>query len=233
MKVFFWSVFFLLVNTMLAASINYEVTMPEPQSHYFEVTMNIVDYEKNYVDVNMPVWAPGSYLIREFEKNIENINAFSNDKKLVINQLDKNTWRLFTNKSKNIKITYSVYAFEQSVRTSFLDASHGYFNGSSIFMFVKELLNKPITLTIVPFKEWKKVTTSLNKTSETEFIYTALNYNVLVDCPVEIGNHETFSFNAAGVEHTVAMVGKGNFNMEVLKVDMKKIVETADRKSVV
>lgn len=220
--------FILFVSLHIHASeIKYKVEMPEPHTHYFSVTMNVIDYEKDYFDIQMPVWAPGSYLVREFSKNVEALKAEANGKEVKTQQLNKNTWRIFSNKNKDISIMYLVYAFEMSVRTSFIDASHGYFNGTSMFMFIDELRNQKSTLTIVPFKDWKKVSTSLPKISEKEFIYEAENYDILVDSPVEIGNHVTFDFNSAGVIHHVAMYGEGNYNIEKLKVDMANITNAA------
>lgn len=208
-----------------ATEITYEVSMPEPHTHYFEVKMDINDYQKEFIDIKMPVWAPGSYLVREFSKSLENLVAFNGDQNFTTEKINKNTWRVHSKNAGKVSITYKVYAFEMSVRTSFLDASHGYFNGTSLFMFIDELKNKPVTLKVVPFKDWKKVSTSLNKIEE--FTYKADNYDILVDSPVEIGNHLTFDFNSAGVTHHVAMYGNGNFDVEKLKVDMAKVTAAA------
>lgn len=217
----------LVSQQLFSATINYEVSMSKPHTHYFEVNITITDYKKEYFDIQMPVWAPGSYLIREFSKNVEKFQVFSNQKEIKTTQLNKNTWRIFSNNVPNITISYLVYANELSVRTSFIDASHGYFNGASMFMFVKELMNQPTTLKITPYKDWKKISTSLKKISTTEFIYEAPDYDILVDSPVEIGNHETFSFNANGTTHHVAMYGEGNYNIEKLQLDMAKVIEAA------
>jgi predicted metalloprotease with PDZ domain len=215
----------LFFQNIYAAFIHYEVSMPKPHTHYFEVTMNITDFKKEYIDVQMPTWAPGSYLIREFSRNVEGLKATANEKEIETKKLNKNTWRIFSKNASNVKVSYTVYAFELSVRTSFIDASHGYFNGTSLFMFINELKNQRATLKINPYKDWKKVNTSLKKISVDEFKYEAPNYDVLVDSPVEIGNHETFSFNAAGILHHVAMYGEGNYDVERLKIDMAKVIE--------
>ena len=216
-----------LISTIMAnaGNIGYEVSMPNPHTHYYNVKMTVSNYQKDYFDIQMPVWSPGSYLVREFAKSIEKLAATSNEEIIKSEKINKNTWRIYSNQSKNVVINYSVYAFELSVRTSFIDASHAYFNGTSMFMFIDELKNTPHNLTIVPFKDWKKVSTSLTKTSETAFEYQAPDYDILVDSPVEIGNQETFDFTAAGVVHHVAIYGKGNYDIETLKVDMAKIVE--------
>ena len=208
-----------------AATISYEVSMPKPQTHYFNIKMNVKGYNKDYFDIQMPTWSPGSYLIREYSKNVEEISAIYNKKLLKVKKLDKNTWRIYSQNAKNVAISYKVYAFKMSVRTSFLDASHAYFNGTSIFMLIKELKNTPHEVTITPYKDWKKVSTSLPKTGDKGFHYLAPDYDILVDCPVEIGNHETFDFTSAGVLHHVALYGKGNYNVEKLKVDMAKVTQ--------
>ncbi|MDF1671901.1 MAG: PDZ domain-containing protein [Vicingaceae bacterium] len=218
--------FFVLSSFILhSQQISYEVSMPEPHTHYFEVKMNVSDYEKDYFDIQMPVWAPGSYLVREFAKSVEDVNASFNKKLIRTEQINKNTWRIYSKKANNVNITYRVYAFELSVRTSFVDASHGYFNGTSMFMYINELKNIPHNLTIIPFKDWKKVSTSLPKVEGKGFVYKAPDYDILVDSPVEIGNQETFDFTSAGVLHHVAMYGKGNYDIEKLKVDMAKITK--------
>jgi len=212
-------------NLFQAANISYEVSMPEPHTHYFNVKMNVTDYQKDYFDIQMPVWSPGSYLVREFAKSVEELTATFNKKTLKAEKINKNTWRIYAENANNVVINYKVYAFELSVRTSFIDASHGYFNGTSMFMFIDELKNTPHNLTIIPFKDWKKISTSLPKTTEKGFNYQAPDYDILVDCPVEIGNQETFDFTSAGVLHHVAMYGKGNYDIETLKVDMAKITQ--------
>lgn len=221
---------FVLSSVILhSQEISYEVSMPEPHTHYFEVKMNVSNYEKEHIDIKMPVWAPGSYLVREFAKSVEAVNASFNKKLLKTEKINKNTWRIHTKNANNVNITYRVYAFELSVRTSFLDASHGYFNGTSMFMYIDDLKNKPHNLTVIPFKDWKKVSTSLSKVAidgkSKGFQFQAPDYDILVDSPVEIGNHETFDFESAGVIHHVAMYGKGNYDVEKLKVDMAKITK--------
>lgn len=212
---------------LFGANITYDVAMPLPHTHYFNVTMNIVHHQRDYIDVKMPVWAPGSYLVREFSKNVEEITAVGNNDSLWVEQLTKNTWRVHTNQSDSVSISYKVYAFELSVRTSFLDASHGYFNGTSMFFYVDELKHEPVVLNIKPYKGWKKISTALSQNGNKTYSYKAENYDELVDAPVEIGNHQTFDFTSAGVVHHVALYGDGNFNVEQLSEDMSKIVEAA------
>lgn len=222
---FFISTLFLPLQYQ-AANIDYEVRMSEPHTHYFEVKMTIKNHDDNKVDIYMPTWSPGSYLIREFSKNVEELTANQNAKELNIEKINKNTWRISPNNKSDIVVTYKVYAYEMSVRTSFLDASHGYFNGTSMFMTYQPAQNKSSNIIIHPYKDWKKVSTALPiAKGDKGFVYVAENYDVLVDAPFEIGNHVTFDFTAAGVLHHVAMYGEGNYNIDTLKKDMAKVVE--------
>ncbi len=226
MKKLILTLLLILPILLQAANISYEVSMPQPHTHYYHVKMNVTDYGKDYFDIQMPVWSPGSYLIREFAKGVEDVTATFNKKMLRAEKINKNTWRIYAEKANNVVINYKVYAFELTVRTSFIDASHAYFNGTSIFMYIDELKNTPHNLTIIPFKDWKKVSTSLPKMAGGKgFQYQAPDYDILVDSPVEIGNQETFDFTSAGVIHHVAMYGKGNYDVEKLKVDMAKITQ--------
>lgn len=218
---------FLLISVSVQGmEVNYKISTPEPHTHYVEVEMDVRDFKGTEMDVKMPVWAPGSYLVREFAKSVEDFSANTNGKPLEVKKVNKNTWRIYKGKKDKVVIKYRVYAFELSVRTSYVDVDHAYFNGTSIFMYVKDNLDATGNLTIVPHKNWKKVNTGLAKVEGSEWVRSYPHYDILVDSPIEIGNQLTFDFTAAGVKHTVAMFGEGNYNVETLKKDMARIIET-------
>ena len=214
-----------------AQSIHYNLRMPKPQNHYFEVEMVLTDFKEKQIDLKLPVWAPGSYLVREFSKNINLVKAY--DQKGNLMELDKktkNSWSLKINGEKKIVVKYEVYAFELSVRTSFLDLSHGFVSGSGVFMYAESYQNNKGTLDIFPHSTFAKITTALPKSFIPEKIggvekFTFEDYDQLVDCPIEIGNQVVFDFMASGVKHTVAMYGEGNYDIPSLKTDMTKIIE--------
>jgi len=210
------------------SKIEYTLLMSKPYTHYFEVEMKVSGYNKKVIDFLIPVWAPGSYLIREFPKNISFFEANDkNNKPLLFEKTNKYTWRVYLNKSKTVSVRYKVYSFELSVRTSFLDASHGYINGSSVFMYVKGMKDQPSTLKIIPYKNWKKISTGLTPVKGKKWEYYSPNYDILADSPIEIGNQNIYQFTAAGVLHNIVMYGEGNYNMDSLKIQMAQIVETA------
>src|ERR1700744_3752429 len=98
------------------AQISYTVTFPEAQAHYADIEMNISGLKQNTVDLKMPVWTPGSYLIREFAKNVEGFSAMANGKEIASPKITKNYWRIQTTGLSAITVKYRVYCFEISVR---------------------------------------------------------------------------------------------------------------------
>ncbi len=225
--------FTVFLSSVFGQKIAYNLKMSRPQSHYYEVEMIVSGLNQKTFDVKMPVWAPGSYLVREFSKNVNLVKAFDDKgKELKVVKKEKNKWTVSKGDSKKVIINYEVYAFELSVRTSFLDLTHGYISGTGVFMYVDECKNLPGTLEIHPYKDFKIISTAMpisliEKSKGDCSYYEFANYDQLVDCPIEIGNQEVFDFKAAGVTHTVAMYGVGNYDVSTLKKDMARICETA------
>jgi len=208
--------------------------MSRPQSHYYEVEMELSNFKEKELTVKMPVWAPGSYLVREFSKNVNIVKAF--DEKgtaLEVKKTAKNAWKITKGKAKKITVKYEVYAFELSVRTSFLDLSHGFVSGSGIFCYVDGHKNIPGYLDVYPYKNFTTISTSMEETGEKLATDSAKrfqfdNYDVLIDSPLEIGNQDVFYFNVDGTNHQVAIYGMGNYDMDQMKGDMEKIVDAAN-----
>lgn len=232
MRIFFSFILLLsLSSTALAQSIKYELKMPKPQNHYYHVEMVLEGFSDKTVDVKMPIWAPGSYLAREFAKNVNLVKAYdASGNELAVKKTNKNTWKINKGKAKKITVKYEVYAFEISVRTSFLDLTHGFVSGSGVFMYIDGYKNKSGKVDIYPYEDFNVITTALKEAPEgvskdgfTTYVFD--DYDQLVDCPIEIGNQEVFDFMAAGVKHTVAMYDFGNYDIESLKKDMAKVVE--------
>ncbi|MBT2558417.1 M61 family metallopeptidase [Hymenobacter sp. ISL-91] len=213
---------------LAAPTLRYTLAMPAPQTHYFEVEMNLDGFNKAYTDVKMPVWAPGSYLIREFERNVEDFGATAGSQALRTEKLDKNTWRIYHPKARNFAVRYKVYAYELSVRTSFIDASHGYVNGTSVFMYPAENKQLPSQLEVKPAAGWSQVSTSLKPAGGT-FTYRSSNYDELADSPIEIGNQKIYTFTANGTPHTVAMYGDTVVDEQRLTRDMQRVCEESQR----
>ena len=206
-------------------NLKYELSFPQPHTHLYEVTYAIGNINVPTIDLQIPTWTPGSYLQREFAKNVQDFAAKdSSNNNLKWEKVDKATWRVTTNGAKEIKASYRVYAYELSVRTSHLDSSHAYFNGASIFMYVKGAVEQPLKLKINAPNGWR-VTSPLALNPDSDGYFSAPNYDVLVDSPAEIGTHNLIEFDVLGKRHRIAIWGEGNYDAEVLKRDFTKIIE--------
>ena len=216
---------FLFPLSAFSQTISYTLSMPEPWTHYYHVTQTIKGERKKSIDFVMPVWIPGSYKVREFSKNVEEFKAHSEKSdNLKWEKIDKNSWRVYTNKANEVTISYKVYAFVKSVRNSFLDDSHGFVSPPDVFMYVEKLKNRPATLVIDPYDEFSTISTGLEKSPGSKNSFIVPDYDILVDSPIEIGNQTIFEFEVEGVPHEIAFYGKGNFDSSTVD-EVKRIVE--------
>jgi len=207
-----------------AQKVHYSISFPNPQNHYCLVNMEFIAPTNNPL-VGLPVWTPGSYLVREYSKNLEKIEAMVNNKPGKIVKTDKNHWTVTAKKKEKVSISYLIYCNEVSVRTNFITAEHAFITPAATCMYVKGMEAEAHAVKVIPSPNWKKIACGLSD-SKDPFIINASNYDLLVDAPIEVGNHDEFSFMARGIEHKVAMVGANNADYNQLAKDMQKIVET-------
>jgi predicted metalloprotease with PDZ domain len=207
--------------------ISYQVGLPNPTSHLFEVTLNITNWQESLLDLKFPVWTPGSYLVREYSKHLQNFQARNaQQEELVYSRISKNHWQVQTQANSSIIISYQIYANELTVRTNHLDATHGYFNGAALFFFVPGLEDEPIELIITPpFEDWV-VSTSLPRLDNQSNRFLAPDFDTLVDSPVEIGTHSIYDFSVLDKPHQLAVWGEGNLQPARLIEDISKIIQT-------
>ena len=205
--------------------IRFQISFTEPQAHYVDVRMEISSINQDQLELIMPVWAPGSYLIREFSKNVEGFKAMAGEGPVQHQKLRKNAWLVDTKNRSAITVFYRVYAFEVSVRTSFVDQSHAFLSPTGIFLYPEGMLNEASEIQILPCNNWKTVSTALENFNQNPYCFYAPNFDVLYDSPLEVGNQHVFKFTAANVLHEVAMYGGGMYDEEKLTSDFKKIIE--------
>ncbi|MBV9385248.1 MAG: M61 family metallopeptidase [Chroococcidiopsidaceae cyanobacterium CP_BM_ER_R8_30] len=213
----------------ITPAIHYQVTMPQPESHLFEVTLYLKDYILPILDLKLPVWTPGSYLVREYAKHLQDFSAQSGEELLPWRKLGKNHWQIETfaldkKPDSTIEVRYRMFAAELSVRTNHLDATHGYFNGAALFFRILGV-EQPIYVTIMPpHPEWR-VTTPLPALPEQPNTFLASDYDTLVDSPFEIGCHQLYQFAALGKSHELAIWGQGNADPTRMIPDIQKIIQ--------
>ncbi|MBW4574443.1 MAG: M61 family metallopeptidase [Aphanothece sp. CMT-3BRIN-NPC111] len=199
--------------------------MPQPESHLFEVTLRVQGWQAPIIDLKMPVWTPGSYLVREYSKHLQGFSASAADgHSLTGRKLSKNHWQVETSKVTEVIVRYRVFANELSVRTNHLDATHGYFNPAALFFYLPGFEQCPIRVTIVPPQPDWRVTTPLPPVSGQADTFEAPDFDTLVDSPFEIGSHRVYDFEVLGKPHQLAIWGEGNPKPERIIEDIKKII---------
>jgi predicted metalloprotease with PDZ domain len=112
------------------AKLHYRIEALNPQAHLFGVSLRIHQPTAHQL-VSLPVWIPGSYLVREFAKHLQHLSAQQHGKAVRIEQRSKSTWQVQCDAAAPLHLSWQVYAFDASVRTAWLDNSRGFFNGTS------------------------------------------------------------------------------------------------------
>ena len=213
-----------------APEISFTVAMPRPHTHLFDIDVAIKRGPTNSVPAQeqllMPVWTPGSYLIREFERNVQDFDAKdAAGQPLKWEKTNKNTWRITTNGAREWHATYRVYANELSVRTSELNSSHAFWNSANLLMYLDGFLKSPSTVHVLAPDVWK-VATGLPGVPGQRNTFRAESFDVLYDSPFEVSNFKSLVFNVKGVPHRIVIDGEGNYDPERVRRDVQKIVET-------
>src|SRR2546426_4703477 len=166
----------------LSSDISYTVAMSKPHTHLFEVEMRVKIpanlQPPNDSDLLMPVWTPGSYLIREYERHVQDFAADADGRALDWTKLDKNTWRVKTGGARQWRATYRVYANELTVRTSELNSDHAFWNNAALLMYPDRQIEHPSTLRINPAPGWK-IATGLPAVAGEPNTFRAENFDVL------------------------------------------------------
>ena len=215
---------------------HYTVEVADAHAHLYGVTLTI-DHPTQDQRVSMPVWIAGSYMVREFAKQMVNLRATQNKRAVAITQIDKASWQVHCSEDAPLVLHYQVHAHDDSVRTAWLDAQRGFFNGTSVCLQVEGFTDAPHVLEIKSPSSASGVSTPWQvatgltplKTNRQGFgSYTAANYDELVDCPVEMGQFWSGEFTACGVSHRFVVAGAPpSFDGARLLRDTQTICETA------
>ena len=211
--------------------IRYQITSRNPNSHYFDVSICIDNPDPAGQQLRLPNWIPGSYMIRDFARNLLDLRACDQAGELAIEQIDKSNWRVAAC-SGELSVEYKVYAKDLSVRAAHLDHSRSYYNGSSVFVEIlgqgdkpcEVLIEKPDAACCV---DWQLATSLKRKQAEAYGfgLYEALDYDDLIDHPVEMSAFTRITFQACGVPHDIILTGRFECDQARLAADLKTICE--------
>jgi predicted metalloprotease with PDZ domain len=204
--------------------ITYRIELHDLHAHQFRVTLTVPAPAKQQ-RLSLPVWIPGSYMVREFARHLSRLEARQGDAAVALTQLDKTTWQAACKGRGALVVSCLVYAFDTSVRAAFLDASRGFFNGTSLCLRVEGREAEPHALTLGELPRGWQVATSMPARAKGGFV--AADYDELIDHPFELGAFWRGGFKANGVAHEFVVAGAWpGFDGERLVNDTKKICET-------
>ena len=235
--------------------IHYTIRPADLHAHLFEVTVRIAEPAPDGQRLRLPVWIPGSYMIREFARHLEQVGATVGNRSVPLRKESKNTWvcgKLPAGSRSPLVVSYQVYAWDLSVRAAHLDASHGFFNGTSVFLAVAGHESEACSVDILPprgarYSRWRVATTlplaedgaeggakggtkasarggERGAATGSGFgRYRAANYDELIDHPVEMGEFILAGFTAGGCRHEIAVTGRTDVDLDRLVRDLKPI----------
>lgn len=220
------------------APIRYRIQPIRPEAHLFSVCCEIADPSPKGQIFSLPAWIPGSYMIREFARNIVSITAESDGHSIPLHKLDKHTWRSGpVAVGRPLRVCYEVYAWDLSVRTAHLDQTHGFFNGTSVFVLPEGMAERECLVEIVrpkgdAYKHWA-VATAMDEARGPSGaarrhgfgLYRAAGYDELIDHPVEMGEFTLASFEAGGIPHEIVLTGHHDCDLERLCADLSRVCQ--------
>ncbi|MDR2031186.1 MAG: PDZ domain-containing protein [Azoarcus sp.] len=219
-----------------APGVRYGIRPSRPEAHVFEVRCTVTAPAPDGQCFSLPAWIPGSYMIREFSRHILCLRAEAGGRAVALDKLDKRTWRAAkVPAGEALILVYEVYAWELSVREAHLDRTHGFFNGTSVFLAVEGQTAAPCLVDIQPppppcGQHWRVATALACAAGENGAaqpygfgLYRAGDYSELIDSPVEMGAFALDSFEAAGVRHDIVLSGRHDCDLDRLKADLARI----------
>lgn len=206
-------------------SVEYTLLLDDPHAHEFELSLHM-NCAPGELLLDLPAWIPGSYMIRDFARNIRDLSVLVNGRAVELQKLDKHTWRL-DQSGGDLLVRYRAYALDESVRSAYFDNTRAYFNGTSLFLRVRGhendvhrlVLQRP---TAPGCRLWKVATTlPVSSVDKAGFgSYEAPSYQVLVDCPVEIGEFREVQFDVQGIPHRMVFVDAEDADLERIERDV-------------
>src|SRR5689334_11774263 len=208
--------------------IRYTLRFPAPHTHYVEVEAAIPTSGRAEVEVYMATWTPGSYLIREYERNVEAVTAAAGSRAIAVAKSTKNRWKITTGGAPAVTLRYKVYSREMTVRNNWVESAFAMLNGAPTFITLVEKAARPHEVKIELPAAWKRIETPLEPVAGSPNTYRADNFDTLVDSPIIIGNPLVREFTVDGKTHSIVFEGDtAMIDADKTVNDVQKIVVAA------
>ncbi|MGQ8363871.1 M61 family metallopeptidase [Glaciecola sp. 1036] len=211
--------------------IKYKLSVQDPHSHLFDVEITIDAEELTQLKLSLPAWIPGSYMIRDFARNI--LSVHSKDAEVEINNIDKQQWSISRKNQQalgEITLGYRVFAYDLSVRSAYITDQYAFCNGTSVFLCVEEFKDARHEVIVdksqLP-KAWQTITSMpvISASQDVDNIrdFACDNYLELIDHPILIGDVTRQSFNVDGVTFHMVFTGKQDYDLARICKDLTPI----------
>jgi predicted metalloprotease with PDZ domain len=209
-------------------SLSFTVSMDDPASHVFRVVLRADGFKDASLDLKMPVWMPGYYGVQKYPENVLDFKAADRDgNPLGWEKTAGNTWRVRTNGTPSLLVSYGVRATTQFIVHSYLDEKRAYLAPVGVFMHLAGRLDHPVTVTVKPYEKWRDVATGLDPVPGEPRTFSAPHFDVLYDCPILVSNLDRVAFEVRGVPHALVGWNLGEFDRAALASDLGGMVEAA------
>jgi len=217
----------LCARAQVADAIAFTVTMPEPASHTFRVSMRCDGLESATEDFKMPAWTPGFYRILDYAKYVSHFRAHDGaGRELTWEKTSRNTWRVATEDARSVVVDYDVQGALTFGAQNYLGADRGYISPAGLYLYPAGQIRHPVTVTIEPPPDWHRMASGLDAVAGSRNTFSAPDFDVLYDCPMLLGNQEALEFEAHGVPHQVALENvPESVDRHKLLADLQHIVE--------
>ncbi|MBR7800035.1 M61 family metallopeptidase [Undibacterium fentianense] len=213
-----------LTSHAALAEVQYQIKITNAAQHLAEVKVDFPAVTGKTLDVQMPIWRTGRYEVLNLGKNVRQFVATNGKgKQLSFAKTDKGTWQIKTQPGDTVKISYEIYANALGERTQHIDDTHAYLDASGVLMYAAPFRSQAISVKLDTPANW--ISRSGMDKGNCDHCFVAKNYDVLIDSPIETGEHEFHRFDVDGHEIELAIWGRGNYDGKKMAADLKKVVE--------
>jgi predicted metalloprotease with PDZ domain len=203
----------------------YVLKIAEPEARRAEISLEADTRGSASMEARLPVWTPGSYLVREHQRHVDGLRAVDEGgRPLAVEKVDKQTWRVASAGARRVRVEYRLGCFELTVRTNHVDPTHAFLNPAAACAFFVGRENEPCTVRTEPPAEWR----TWVALPQRDGAWHAEDYDELVDSPFEMGpltSHSAHSFSVQGVPHQLVVWGRGDFDGRRVVPDLARIGE--------
>ena len=211
--------------------VRYDVSVEDPKSHRLQVVVDIPDVTGTSLDLVLPSWVPGSYIIQDQARNVRGVRASQagTGASLPVSKQDKARWRITTEGASHIEVRYEVYGHDLRDDGVDVTTEHLYLNGGKVLAYVDGRERESLEIAVHVPSTWR-VYTELPEIGRSPARFRARDYDELVDEPIDCGTPVELTVRPAGIPHRILLCGRGgNFEAHQVETDVAKIVEAAVR----